>query len=421
MKSLIPANCLVIFAVLIFIGKPTCSLLAQAGLMQKILKSQQQNQHVESDPTRKVKVLYENGESDSIAINKVKLINNKSALIGLGNSVSTVQTESGTSGFNDLLRLNKDSAVLKSIPELYVNHESAINKHKIYQILFTSQSPLQYDFEKSAFSGRISFFLAEESADPSTVNAPISEPLELEVNSTDIGTLNPRHLRVAHLYFPSSDIELVADHVQDSAMIMILTRSNPAGYKTYIKVKPALEIASNRKEMEGFGIQEIPLTVRYVGSNSSSAVKVSLTAEKGSLTPHTLDLKYNEPAIVMLRSEGVGPSMISAQSARHKANNYTITYLFPWVFLIASIVGGLLGAILKFYSHTVEKKFSFKPLLVGVLMGIIGAVAYYALSINLLELELTTNSTFNEFAVFGLSALFAFFGIKRKVETTPGG
>ncbi|NBC64468.1 MAG: hypothetical protein GVY07_02240 [Bacteroidetes bacterium] len=44
-------------------------------------------------------------------------------------------------------------------------------------------------------------------------------------------------------------------------------------------------------------------------------------------------------------------------------------------------------------------------------IGLIGALAYFVLGINLLSIEFS--STFNEFAVFGISALIAFFGIRK--------
>jgi len=44
-------------------------------------------------------------------------------------------------------------------------------------------------------------------------------------------------------------------------------------------------------------------------------------------------------------------------------------------------------------------------------IGLLGALAYFVLGINLLSIEFS--STFNEFAVFGISALIAFFGIRK--------
>jgi small basic protein len=72
-------------------------------------------------------------------------------------------------------------------------------------------------------------------------------------------------------------------------------------------------------------------------------------------------------------------------------------------------LGGLAGTIIKPEQKS-GKRFTNKKFIVGIITGVIGAVAYYFLGINLLGLNL--QGPFTEIAVFGVSALFAYLGIR---------
>src|SRR5437764_9574613 len=104
---------------------------------------------------------------------------------------------------------------------------------------------------------------------------------------------------------------------------------------------------------------------------------VSLSVSKGTVTPAALTLKYNTPQTVYLTSEGTGKTLISAKSSNLESNDLHLSYSFPWYFLLASILGGLLGGFLKYFTGR-RKNFSMRPIIGGVLAGLVGAMAYYA-------------------------------------------
>ena len=385
--------------------------LQQDIVQPHALQLYHQLQMVNIRNNQKVKVLFSNGRSDSAFANQIPL---NASVIGTGKSI-TSGDEQKQEVLKKLFRLDFHPSQIKIIPELYIKQEEGSSRKKLYSLAFIPQIPMQYNFTRQIFEGKLGFYLFEDPPDPNNTNVQFNDPVIMELASSDIESINPKELRISHLYIPSFEVGLEASLVQDSAMVMIRTISNPAGYKTFVKVRPALEIVTNRRTIQGFGIQEIPLTVRYIGTNSSEKIRINLTTEKGKLTPNELDLKFNEPAIVMLRSEGIGESMITAVSARQESNMLPVLFVFPMIFLLASILGGFFGAFAKFYGYKGEKKFSFKPLLIGAVVGLIGAVGYYVLGINLIHLN--TNSTFNEFAVFGFSSFCAFFGIKKGGES----
>ena len=367
---------------------------------------QVQTQYIK--PTDTLKVNYDAGHSGVATGNTVLNFQNIHSL-QVSDTVKAVHKRDYAK-FRKMLNIDDSAAsTLKVIPELFVKEESTTGQNKLYSLIFLENSPLRYDFGKKSFIGQLSFFLIEESADPNNARAAIEEPVIMQIASPDVETIDPKEISVTKLYSPN-DIQLAADHVQDSAKIKIVTRSNTKGYDTYIKVRPVLEVTSDQKVLQGMGIQESYLTVRYIGSRSSRAVRVTLSASKGTLTPNTLDLKYNEPQIVTLRSTGIGGATITAHTASDDST-FSLRYIFPWVFLLASVGGGLIGAFAKHLSGESRKKITPKPIILGVLIGLLGAIAYYILGVNLLEFKM--NETMNEFAVLGFSGLCAYLGIRK--------
>ena len=198
-------------------------------------------------------------------------------------------------------------------------------------------------------------------------------------------------------------------HVSDSAEVKLSTTSFPGGYIKYLTVVPSLQISSNATSLQGFGIQEIPVQIRFVGSNAPDSAMVSLSASKGTVSPNPVYLRYNNTATVYLRSDGMGKSKLSAISGSTNSNDLNFRFTFPLLFLLASLLGGLIGSLAKYFLSTGEKGSARNPIIGGILIGLIGAVAYYGLGVNLLGIHLSAG--LNALAVFALSSLCAYAGI----------
>jgi hypothetical protein len=294
---------------------------------------------------------------------------------------------------------------IKIIPELHIEPHQGQAEDIAYRIMFTLEQPLHYNDSLKKFIAQLGFLLISESGN----NDPPGEPVSIEVLSNEVSSIKPESFKIDHLSIPSSRVELIADQVNDSASVKVITASNPNGYITYIKVEPAFAIFSDQNTLQGFGIQEIPVTARFVGSNSSDSLQVNFSSQKGTVTSNSVYVHYNRPATVYLRSEGIGNSKLSATSNTIKIYELNFRYVFPWLFLLASILGGLLGSLAKYFLAVPDKKSSVKPIIGGILIGFIGAIAYYGLGVNLLGISLSAG--LNELAVLALSALCAYFGI----------
>jgi hypothetical protein len=379
-----------------FIGSAQITRVLRPHIYDSILK-----------PNATVKVqTIENGrisETHHAAVNHLQVPVNSKTVLTYQKQISEIDAASYTKA-RLISQLPYSREEFKIIPELHV--ETRESQTAVYRIVFTLLQPFQYDDIQKKFNATLGFFLMPDSGN-STGN--ILEPVYIEVVSNDVTVIHPNHLQIPHLNLPSSRIKLMADQLNDSAEIKVITTSNPDGYIAYLKVKPTLEIFTNRSELQGYGIQKIPVEVRFLGSSSSDSVKVDFSVAKGSVKPNSIYVSYNKPSTIYLTSEGTGDAVLSAATNSVRSNNLHFTYKFPWPFLLFSILGGLIGGLAKYYLKQGRKKFSFKPIIGGILIGFIGAVAYYALGVNLLGVSISAG--LNELAVLGFSALCTYFGI----------
>lgn len=346
-------------------------------------------------------------KTDTSKVNNIAVPVNEKLVMQYGSKILSASKDSGKvinlPAFSQFAKTG-----LKVIPEVHIGNIGTRGEKIAYQIAFTENQKFRYIDSLARFCGKLNFLLISAT----NPKGNLGEPEKIEVHSDEVITIDPDKPAIAHLNEPSTEIHLTGDRVSDSVKIKIITESNATGYTTFIGVEPTLQIFTNDHDLQGFGIDKIPISVRIMGSTSSDSLKVNFTASKGTMTPNALYVKYNAPATVYLRSANSGDCIVSAHTSNMNSNNLVFTYTFPWVFLLASVLGGLIGAFARYYFNAGEKKFSMRPIIGGVLVGFIVAAAYYALGINLIGLDFSAE--LNEVTVLALSALGAYIGITRK-------
>lgn len=333
-------------------------------------------------------------------------------IINLERDFSQVNTDV-LSRVNPQVLANIQSQQIYSFPEVHIENRGGSDNSDqiIYQPVFTSLRPLMYDHAAEAFTSTLNFLLLSQ--DENSGN--ISNPMPIELHSDYLDNIQPNQLQIGHLNLPSSIVNISARDARDSVQIRIVTETQTDGYEKYLPVEPALSLFTERRRLQGLGIQEIPVQLSWKGSSSNETRTVNVSSSQGTVTPTAVELAYNRPTVVMLRSEGLGSANLTASTSGIRSNTVQITYTIPWLFLLFSIAGGFLGGTAKYFTLK-DKSKSFLSSTIGSLsIGLLGAIAYFVLGINLLSLEVS--STFNEFAVFGISALIALFGIRKLKKT----
>lgn len=295
---------------------------------------------------------------------------------------------------------------LYMLPELYYARVEGTEVQISFRILFIDTGPLRYNFESELFEGRLRFLPVEvnESGQVKSIRKRLSIPEQIIV-SYDRESVP---LSIGEVNWPPVDLEISARDPEDSLTVNILTISNPSGYQKSLMIEPAILISSARTVMQGMGIQTLPLHVMLKGVSEYGPVTAGLESTLGSIDPDVLLLGGNHPGKAVLRSESIGQIGVRVVNSSFRSNSITVEAVFPWLFLLLAIVGGLIGGLGKNLSG--RRKISIRPLALGSIFGLIAAFAYWGLGILLIGFSVETRGL-NEAMVFGLGLVAGYFGL----------
>lgn len=318
---------------------------------------------------------------------------------------------------NNFIRLDRnDIPVVKEIsdtlevyamPELYYAREAVTNNQVLFRILFVDLSPLRFKFDEELFHGGIRFLAIEPNYAPD--NPPVQKTLSVPEEIIVSFGMETIPLQIKQINWPPNDIFIRAKNPVDSLEIKLLTISNPSGYKKYLPVEPVIILSSARNSIQGFGLQKIPVFIALKGISSCKPISVALQSNLGEISPATIALSDNRPANFMLRSESVGNIDIKAINPNYLSNYISIRAVFPWLFLILAVSGGIIGGIGKKLKGKGE--ITMRLIVFGCIIGLIAAVAYWGVGIKLINFSFEDRG-YNEAMVFGISLIAGYFGIK---------
>jgi hypothetical protein len=212
-------------------------------------------------------------------------------------------------------------------------------------------------------------------------------------------------------------IRVFSQESVDSLRVRLVPGFDPRGVDVWLPVQPALAFEQTPASIQGLGVEGATLVVGTRGTRSSDSTVVTLSASRGSLESNRLVLTAGG-GVVKLRSAGLGPATISARAPGWSPAQVTIGYRWPVTFLLAALLGGLLGALVAYAHPRRGRRTSLGRLLLkGIGVGLLVCVVYFGVGINLLQFDIQVQF-FNELVVFALAALAAAFGIP---AFTPGG
>ncbi len=304
----------------------------------------------------------------------------------------------------------KDTATrsgLFMLPELYFAKESGSNNQIMYRILYVDSAPLRFNFETQEFKGGIRFLAVETSYSKESppIQKNLSAPEEIVVSYG----LDSVSLKISQINWPPKDAVITTPNPLDSMEVKVLTVSNPQGYSKYLLVEPAIILSGKRTTIQGFGLQTMPVAVSLKGISSYKPVSFAVQSSAGSIKPSNLTLSDNKPAEVILRSESYGKIDIGVVNTTYPGNTISVTAIIPWLFLILAISGGLIGGIGKKLKG--KAKITLRVIAYSCIIGLIIAVSYWGLGINLLNFSFEDRG-YNEVMVFGVALIAGYFGIK---------
>ncbi|HUP42738.1 MAG TPA: hypothetical protein VM599_05960, partial [Thermoanaerobaculia bacterium] len=237
----------------------------------------------------------------------------------------------------------------------------------------------------------------------------LETPIELLVTA-EVDEVEPRRIsldRTNHF----SEVSLRATSPRDLVRVRLVPSFDPEGAEIEMPVlRGELRLTISPREIQGLGLETARVTVQAAGLPSSAGLVVALSCDRGSLEADALTLNPSGIASTTIRSVSLGGATVRAEAAGLAPGEAPVHFVFPWLFLAATLVGGVVGSLIRWArtEHAARRSLWVELLVLGVLVGLVVAAAY-SIGINLLGLEPKARA--GEALVFVLAALGAYFGI----------
>lgn len=302
------------------------------------------------------------------------------------------------------------------LPYRYVTPDATGTGLWTLRPIYKVANRLRWHPEEQVFRG--DFFIAVEDTLRLRESRPLPAPIRFQLLS-DADSLAPHPVAIGHTNFPVERISVSTRLATDSLRIHVVPEFDVRGVDVWLPVATSLVVETTPRSIQGWGIQQARVVVRLIGATTPGATTASLITSAGTLD--TLELPIGQAGIgtTWLRSEGIGDAELLAAAPGLGTVRTVIEYTFPWIFLLAALLGGVFGGVA---AAATERKGRRKArwgdfALKGVLVGVLAALAWYALGVNLMQIELGV-PRFNELAVFTLAALAGYFGVPRMSGST---
>lgn len=284
------------------------------------------------------------------------------------------------------------------------------NETYYFQFLLSEKEAVQINPRTKQARGSLILQAVESNVESlgNVQSIKLKEPIELIFQAS--GTKD-QTVFVEKLNWPPITVEFLLEsedeYPDDIFNTRMLTIFKPMGYETPITVDPYILVSATKDKIQGFGIQQCPVHISLMGSSDYTNISVGLSADKGYFEQDIIELQKGVQSTAYLRSEKIGEARISVITDMPVIDDI-VHFVFPWSFLLFSIIGAAIGSLIRVLRNK-KKAFDTRSFIIGILLGFTVSVCYWALGLDLLNLDLSINYI-NEFAVIALSILGGLLG-----------
>ena len=240
----------------------------------------------------------------------------------------------------------------------------------------------------------------------------LPRPISLLVTG-QADSVAPRQLEIAHTNLPFTEVVLGARDPRDQLELQLIASGTTERATVMIPVvRPRLEVGAARPVIHGFGMESVEITLRAVGLRRPAGRIVTVSSDRGSISPVRVPLDDQGTGVTTLRSVSVGNAVVAASSPPLvPASSAPVRFAWPFAPLLTAIVGGTIGAyIARVQRGRIRSRRALRSvLLVGLLTGIV-VVVLYAVGVNVLPISPT--ATAGEALTFALSAVGGYLGLR---------
>lgn len=250
---------------------------------------------------------------------------------------------------------------------------------------------------------------------PTSVRSLASNPVMLSLTSSAKEIEPTSNLTIDHTNLPFQRLNLFAS---DPNPVQLKIRSSFSDKieEATLSVRPTIIITTSPREIDGLGIGTTDVTVQIETLIHSEGVGVTLEANRGKLEKTSLLLDRNGISTTTIRSVGIGDATIKARSAKAASADTSVKFLVPWVFIVCTLAGGLVGSAIRLL--TTKKTIAarvVRRLARGILIAVLVTVGY-AIGVNFVGIM--PRATAGEALTFVVAAVGSYLGkIKLPKET----
>jgi hypothetical protein len=245
-----------------------------------------------------------------------------------------------------------------------------------------------------------------QSADPVT----LIRPLRLQLATMSGGKITPAQIAIAHT---SLDYDSVRIESPDSTFVRIRTGADPAGIVIPIPVLGlAVAMTPQQQTLQGFGLATTDIGVSLPrGMARTDTAIVNFSATGSPVRPATVRVSGAEGATVRVRSGQPGANTITAFIDGVQVGHTEVVSEPPISFLVATLLGILLGGAARFVGGKRRKRLRSLPydIMKGAPFGLLAAIAG-AVGLDLAQLKLGEPGALP--AIMVTAAIGAWFGAK---------
>ncbi|MEN3950765.1 hypothetical protein [Iodidimonas sp. SYSU 1G8] len=296
--------------------------------------------------------------------------------------------------------LRADAAVFEGVVQTVDDNAQEL----ILKAVAFPRAPLRLNPATGKFEGGVSVGVIEVGG---TVARTLSAPIAFQV----IGPVSadPDTVSATQTAPPYREIRVQADAPDAAVKITVVSNVAPAGEELVLTVRPSLGVSVSPARIQGWGLETADVLVSAQGFEAARDNRLQLSSTLGRLSATQTTLDPGGLAQVSIRSESVGSGTISIRGAGLDGATASIVYVFPWRFLGAALIGGIVGGLLRKRTRSRSTATLVKSLGIAVLSAAV-VVGLYVLGINLIGFALPAHG--GEVLVFVVAALGALYGTK---------
>lgn len=267
-------------------------------------------------------------------------------------------------------------------------------------------APLEEDRVTGEFVGTIAVGVSNPLAAPGAPANRLSVPMTFQVFGE--AQVSPAQLSVAETGPPYARFEVRTPSPGNGVRLRVTAPSAPEGMEFTLPVRPSLQLRTDRRTLQGYGLETTRLYVWVRGSSERGAVVLSADPS-AHFDQSVLPLGEDGYATTLLRSDAPGPVTIRAEHAGLGATQIEVEFRPPWTTLAFALAGGIVGGTLRLSRRRQDGRHQLVALGLAMLTGVL-VFALAAVGVNVLPLVIPVQVGYLFVGV--VSAMGAWFGTR---------